>query len=68
MKIMKCPKCGSDEIYEQGTILTRTPILECEGDWPSAYGEDGIIRDTYDPDCFWCGNCTDEFPLSTKPQ
>ena len=59
---MNCPECGNNEIYEQGTLLYRTRILEWDGNTAVVHDEHSeILYDTSEADCFWCGNCTLEF-------
>ena len=64
---MKCPKCGSGKIIEQGTVLVRTPVDLWLTNLPLRYGEQEYVRDTYVPDCYWCEDCTSEFPIPDIP-
>ena len=63
---MKCPECGSEDIYEQGTIIYRISLAKQKESKPIEYGElTEWLYDTSEADCYWCGNCSKEFPLST---
>jgi len=54
---MKCPKCGSTDLYEVGTVLVHTQITDWADGEPTSYGGTETFHELYEQSGYWCQGC-----------